>query len=79
MSKKAKTGLRNNFRKHYYNLFSLVYDFIIRVHSRDPEGRLRKYLLERSVIDPGENILDVCTGTGSVAIECSKKAGTQGK
>jgi ubiquinone/menaquinone biosynthesis C-methylase UbiE len=69
MVKKVKTGLRDNFRKRYYNLFSLVYDFIIRVHSRDPEGRLR---------NPGENVLDVCTGTGSAAIEFSKKVGNQG-
>lgn len=78
MGKKAKTGLRDNFRKHYYNLFSLVYDFIIRVHSRDPEGRLRKYLVERAKVNPGENVLDVCTGTGSVAIEFLKKVGNQG-
>jgi len=78
MAKKAKTGLRDNFRKHYYNLFSLVYDFIIRVHSRDPEGRLRKYLVERAGVPPGEKVLDVCTGTGSVAIEFSKKVGNQG-
>jgi demethylphylloquinol methyltransferase len=77
MVKKAKTGLRDNFRKHYYNLFSLVYDFIIRVHSRDSEGRLRKYMVERAGVNPGENVLDVCTGTGSVAIEFSKKVGNQ--
>ena len=78
MSRKAKAGLRDNIRKRYYNLFSLVYDFIIRVHSRDPEGRLRKYLVERAGVNPGENVLDVCTGTGSVAIEFSKKVGNQG-
>jgi demethylmenaquinone methyltransferase/2-methoxy-6-polyprenyl-1,4-benzoquinol methylase len=78
MSRKAKAGLRDNIRKHYYNLFSLVYDFIIRVHSRDPKGRLRKYLVERAGVSPGENVLDVCTGTGSVAIEFSKKVGNQG-
>ena len=70
--------MRDTIRKLYYNLFSLVYDFIIRVHSRDSEGLLRKYLVERSGINPGENVLDVCTGTGSVAIEFSKKVGNQG-
>ena len=70
--------MRDNFRKRYYNLFSLVYDFIIRVHSRDPEGHLRKCLVERAEVIPGENVLDVCTGTGSVAIEFSKKVGNRG-
>ena len=76
---KNKTGLRDYFRKRYYNLFSRFYDFVIRVHSRDPEGRLRKYLVERAGVQPGENILDICTGTGSVAIEFAKKVGIQGK
>jgi Methylase involved in ubiquinone/menaquinone biosynthesis len=34
--------------------------------------------VERAGVSPGENVLDVCTGTGSVAIEFSKKVGNQG-
>lgn len=78
MGKKAKSGLRNHFRRYYYNLFSLIYDFIIRVHSRDSEGRLRKYLVGQAGVNPGDNVLDICTGTGSAAIKFFKKVGNHG-
>ncbi|MBW1678752.1 MAG: class I SAM-dependent methyltransferase [Deltaproteobacteria bacterium] len=71
--------MKSRIRRQYYNLFSLIYDHIIRLHSRDNEGYLRKYLAEKAEIKQGENVLDICTGTGSVAIEFSRTVCKRGK
>jgi len=65
-------------RQTYYDLFSLIYDFIIRVHSRDTEGSLRKFITDKANLSEGETALDLCTGTGSVAIELAKQVGEKG-
>jgi demethylmenaquinone methyltransferase/2-methoxy-6-polyprenyl-1,4-benzoquinol methylase len=65
-------------RQIYYDLFSLVYDFIIRLHSRDREGSLRGFITEKANLLQGDRALDLCTGTGSVAIELAKQAGGKG-
>jgi ubiquinone/menaquinone biosynthesis C-methylase UbiE len=65
-------------RQTYYDLFSLIYDFIIRVHSRDTEGSLRKFITHKANLSKGDNALDLCTGTGSVAIELAKQVGEKG-
>jgi len=70
---------KNSIRRQYYNFFSLVYDPIIRMHSRDKEGYLRRYLIEKAQVGQGGNVLDICTGTGSVAIEFPKVVGKKGK
>jgi demethylmenaquinone methyltransferase/2-methoxy-6-polyprenyl-1,4-benzoquinol methylase len=65
-------------RQIYYDLFSLVYDFIIRLHSRDREGSLRGFITEKASLLQGDRALDLCTGTGSVAIALAKQAGEKG-
>ena len=67
-----------SFRRKYYDFFSLIYDFIIRLHSRDKSGYLRRYLVDRAKVGEGSRVLDLCTGTGSVAIEFSGKVGKKG-
>ena len=67
-----------SFRRKYYDLFSRVYDLIIWLHSRDAAGYLRRYLAEKANIGPGGKVLDICTGTGAVALECSGKVGAKG-
>jgi ubiquinone/menaquinone biosynthesis C-methylase UbiE len=62
-------------RQIYYDFFSLVYDFIIRLHSRDIAGSLRRLIVEKANISEGERALDLCTGTGSVAAELAKRVG----
>ena len=54
-------------RQLYYDLFSKVYDFIIRLHSRDVEGLLRGFIIGKANLSKGDRALDLCTGTGSVA------------
>jgi ubiquinone/menaquinone biosynthesis C-methylase UbiE len=65
-------------RQTYYDLFALIYDFIIRVHSRDTEGSLRKFITYKANLSKGDKALDLCTGTGSVAIELAKQVGEKG-
>lgn len=68
----------SSLRRLYYDLFSKVYDFIIRLHSRDKEGSLRRFITDKANLSKGERALDLCTGTGSVAIELAQKVGEKG-
>ena len=65
-------------RRWYYNLFSRVYDGFIRLHSGDAEGLLRRFIVERVKPAEGEWTLDLCTGTGSVALELARAVGVGG-
>jgi len=65
-------------RQVYYDLFSRIYDPIIRLHSRDREGSLRGFITDRTGVSVGDRALDLCTGTGSVAVELAKCVGKSG-
>ncbi|OGP88444.1 MAG: hypothetical protein A2156_03175 [Deltaproteobacteria bacterium RBG_16_48_10] len=65
-------------RQIYYDLFSKDYDFIIRLHSRDREGSMRRFITEKANLSKGQGALDLCTGTGSVAVELAKQVGEKG-
>jgi ubiquinone/menaquinone biosynthesis C-methylase UbiE len=67
-----------SLRQFYYDVFSNFYDFIIRLHSRDVEGSLRRFISEKTNLSNGDRALDLCTGTGSVAIELAKQVGERG-
>jgi len=67
-----------NLRRIYYDLFSEIYDFIIRLHSQDVEGSLRRFITEKTNLYEGDRALDLCTGTGSVAAELAKRVGKNG-
>ena len=56
------------FRRFYYDIFSHFYDAVIRLHSKDESAALRDFLICKTGIGPGDRMLDICTGTGSVAI-----------
>jgi demethylmenaquinone methyltransferase/2-methoxy-6-polyprenyl-1,4-benzoquinol methylase len=68
----------SSFRRLYYDLFSKVYDFIIRLHSRDREGSLRRFITEKTNLSKGQRALDLCTGTGSAAAELARRVGENG-
>lgn len=57
-----------SLRQTYYDLFSKIYDFIIRFHSRDIEGSLRSFIAEKANLTKGDRALGLCTGTGSVDV-----------
>ena len=65
-------------RQLYYDLFSKVYDLVIRLHSRDREGSLRGFIVGKANLSKEKRALDICTGTGSVAIELAKRVGENG-
>ena len=67
-----------SMRQVYYDLFSKVYDFIIRLHSSDREGSLRRFITEKTRLSEGGRALDLCTGTGSVSVELAKTVGEKG-
>lgn len=56
------------FRKRYYDFFSHFYDYVIKLHSQDKRLWLRHYLARESGVKPADCVLDLCTGTGSMAI-----------
>jgi ubiquinone/menaquinone biosynthesis C-methylase UbiE len=68
----------SSLRRLYYDLFSKIYDFIIRLHSKDIEGSLQRFIVEKTNLSKRERASDLCTGTGSVAIELAKKVGENG-
>lgn len=65
-------------RRAFYNLFSHFYDSIIRLHSGDQEGMLRQFMVEMTRVGRKGSALDLCTGTGAVAIELGRVAGNGG-
>ncbi len=56
------------YRQKYYDLFSNFYDLIIKLHSKDNRLFLRHYLARKSGIKPSDAVLDLCTGTGELAL-----------
>jgi len=70
-------GMRG-LRRSYYNLFSRVYDTFISLHSGDAESLTRKFIAEKARLCRGDWTLDLCTGTGSVALELARAVGEGG-
>jgi len=60
------------FRCFYYDIFSHFYDLIIQLHSKDESSTLRDFLIKKTGVGPGDRILDICTGTGAVAMAAHK-------
>lgn len=65
-------------RQAYYDLFSIIYDPIIRLHSRDRQGSLRRFITDRTRVSEGDRVLDLCSGTGAVAVELAARVGKGG-
>ena len=68
----------STLRRFYYDLFSRIYDFIIRLHSRDVEGSLRGFITGKANLSKGDRALDLCSGTGSVAAKLAGQVGENG-
>ncbi len=59
-------------KRRYYDRFSAFYDGFVRLHSCDRQGRMRDFLVEVADPQPGEMVLDLCTGTGACALRLSR-------
>jgi demethylmenaquinone methyltransferase/2-methoxy-6-polyprenyl-1,4-benzoquinol methylase len=66
------------FRRAYYDFFSRFYDRLIALHSRDGGARLRDFLVEHAGVGAGNRILDLCTGTGAVALRAARASAPGG-
>lgn len=65
-------------RRTYYDLFSHFYDLVITLHSKDKSAALRDLLVEKAEVGAGTKILDICTGTGAVALRAQQATGPDG-
>ncbi len=65
-------------RQRYYDLFSKYYDQFIRLHSKDRTNSTRRRLARKTGAGSGDRVLDLCTGTGAVAIALSDRVGPDG-
>ncbi len=63
------------WRRRYYDFFSHFYDGIIALHSKDKNAYLRRFLLKKSRAKAGDRLLDICTGTGAVALTAARMLG----
>jgi demethylmenaquinone methyltransferase/2-methoxy-6-polyprenyl-1,4-benzoquinol methylase len=65
-------------RRAYYDLFASVYDWVIALHSGDASARLRDLLIDRTGVQAGGMLLDLCSGTGAVALRARRTTGPDG-
>ncbi len=65
-------------RRGYYDLFSHFYDFVIALHSKDRSAALRDLLVDKAGVAAGGRLLDICTGTGAVALRAQETTGPDG-
>ena len=62
-------------RQKYYNIFSHFYDLFIKMHSHNDGDETRKFLVNSAKLEGKSHpkVLDVCCGTGSVALAFTQK------
>jgi ubiquinone/menaquinone biosynthesis C-methylase UbiE len=70
--------MRSKIRVSYYNLFSHFYDAFVTLHSGDQRGELRDYLAQKTGLERGDAALDICTGTGAMLSNLSKRVEEEG-
>lgn len=61
------------FRQKYYDWFSHVYDQFIKMHSSNQQGTLKTHLAQKTEVEKGGKILDICTGTGGLLTYIDKQ------
>jgi demethylmenaquinone methyltransferase/2-methoxy-6-polyprenyl-1,4-benzoquinol methylase len=64
--------------QHLFTRIAPRYDWFNRLASCGLDQRWRKKALARGGVGPGQRILDVCAGTGDLAILCARRQGGEG-
>src|SRR3990172_11009591 len=78
----TQTDLLTKKSEHIQQMFSSVarvYDLLNAILSFNFDKRWRRFAVKVSNATPDAKILDVCTGTGDLAIEYSKVLNSSGK
>ena len=66
------------FRQKYYDLFSKFYDHFVAMHATDKRNVLRDTLAGHTGAEPGDMVLDICTGTGAALRPLADRIGDTG-
>ncbi len=66
-------------RQRYYDLFARVYDRFIALHAAGQGSALKRELAQRAGLGPGETVLDICTGTGTLLGYLQEPVGGEGR
>jgi len=70
-----KTDYKDNKREFVYQMFNRIagdYDLVNQVISLGSNKKIKERVVENVTLESGSNILDVCTGTGDLAINLAK-------
>ncbi len=67
-----------NLRRSYYDSFSKFYDRFVSLHSKVPQGVMKKFLAELVSAEDGKRVLDICCGTGSLLLELGESTSSRG-
>ncbi len=65
-------------RQRYYDVFSRYYDLFVELHSKGKTNSSRRHLAHKTGAASGDRVLDLCTGTGAVALALSEQVGPDG-
>ena len=62
-----------DYNKQFFNGLAPKYDFLNQILSFGLQNQFKKKAIERADIQPGDHILDVCTGSGDMALWIAEK------
>lgn len=65
--------------KRLFTEIAPIYDGMNTIMSLGQDKRWRRRTVEMAEVKPGFRVLDLCTGTGEVALEAGRAVGTRGK
>ena len=82
LPKQSTTGgeteyARNRHASRLFDGIAAGYDGLAELFSGFQYGRWRRFLVSRISAHPGETVIDVCTGTGGVAMAISRATGAK--
>ena len=67
--------ISNQHARHLFDGIAYGYDFLSQSLSFFQTGVWRRFLVSRLPVGPEDRVLDICTGTGGVALDIARKSG----
>lgn len=71
--KHFQAGNWEDYNRQFFNALAPKYDFLNQVLSFGRQNQFKKKAIERAAIKPGDHVLDVCTGSGDMALWIAEK------